>query len=325
MLRSILLVSLLILSVSSQKCYGVAFEGGGGKGAYEAGVMFAFANATGGPVIAYNIISGISIGAVNAGLASQFAIGDELDMSLNMLRFWQTLNGSDSIYKKWKGGDIDGLLFQKGLYDNSPSVELGKIWFKNAPVRNISVGSTNLDTGLFDTFDNSVGKAIIDAVISSGSVPFFFPPHEFEGYSWADGGCILNLDVGSVINKCLGAGFAESDIIVDMILDDPYKTLVNETSLKTLGVLERMYSIRGYDGTVKYLYNAKTAYPDVKFRYTVQASQPMPSLLNFSKAAIDFGIALGMKDGNAALKSASTGLNIIDELYNEIKTKIIYP
>ena len=67
------------------------------------------------------------------------------------------------------------LLFQKGLYDNSPSIELAKIWFKNAPVRNISVGSTNLNTGLFNTFDNSVGQAMVDAVISLGSVPFFFP------------------------------------------------------------------------------------------------------------------------------------------------------
>ena len=86
-----------------------------------------------------------------------------------------------------------------------------------------------------------------------------------------------------------------------------------------------MFTIKGYDKTVVYFYNAKIPYPLINFRYNVQPSQPMPSLLNCSQAVIDYGIALGIKDANTALKSQDLRLNIIEELYNEMRSKIIYP
>ena len=98
----------------------MALEGGGAKGAYEAGVLFTFANTTNGSVITYDIISGISICAANVGLASQFAIGNELNMSMKMLHFWQTLNGSNSIYQEWNGGLIDTFCFKKASTTTRP-------------------------------------------------------------------------------------------------------------------------------------------------------------------------------------------------------------
>lgn len=324
MLAKFLVVSLMFLAAESQECYGLSLEGGGAKGAYEAGVLFTFANATKGPYIGYNIVTGISIGALNAGLVSQYIIGDELNMAINLVNFWRSLNGSSDIYVEWKGGLIDGLLFQKGIYDNAPSQQLGKIWMKHGPVRNVTVGSTNLDIGILQNFNESIGLAIIDAIIASGSVPFFFPPHDFEGYTWADGGCIINLDVFSAIERCLDITI-EKNITIDMIYDDPSTPLPVDTKFKTLTVLERIYQIHSNDRFIWYSYNAMAAYPQVNFRYILIPSEPMGSLLNFSKSALEFDIQLGVKDATAALGNNLSGRTVIGELYNSLRNQVIYP
>ena len=274
----------------------------------------------------YNIITGISIGSVNAGLLSQFPIGEEQAMASYLVDLWQSINGTSDIYVEWGGGLIDGLLFQRGLYNNAPVIELGKKWITAAPRRNITIGSTNLDLGIFQNFDESLGMAIIDGIIASGSIPFFFPPHDFLGYAWADGGCIINLDVFSAVTRCLEVVNEEKNITVDMIYCDPYSELPNDTSFKTLEVLQRVYAIHSHDKGVWYTFNTKQAYPEVNYRYVLQPSENIAPLLNFSKASIEFDIALGIKDGNTAVGSgARSGASVIEELYMEMRNKIIFP
>jgi hypothetical protein len=47
--------------------------------------------------------------------------------------------------------------------------------------------------------------------------------------------------------------------------------------------------------------------------------------LNFSKEVIDFEIQLGINDTIAILGSRKPGRTIIDELWEENRSKIIYP
>ena len=324
MLRVIMILFSLLLSVHCQECYGLAIQGGGSKGAYEAGVLFGLANATNSPFLKYNIVTGISIGALNCALISQYAVGDELSMSIYMVDFWRSLNGSSSIFVDWKGGLIDGLLFQTGLFDDSPSISLGRQWMKTASARNITVGSTNLDLGTFGNFDESLGYALFDGIVASASIPIFFSPHNFQGYTWSDGGAIIGLDVFSAIERCLQITQRQSDIVIDMIYDHTMTLLPNETSFKTLDVFERVLSIMTNDKSIWYTFNAKQAYPDVNYRYIIMPSQPTPSMLNFSKESIDYSLQLGVKDANSILANGS-GSTIITELLNTAKIRIIYP
>jgi predicted acylesterase/phospholipase RssA len=322
-----LLSSLFLLfssaTVSAQPCLTAAFEGGGSKGAYEAGVLFVFTNTTNGPSVKYNAVSGISIGATNAGLVSSYPMGQEVAMAQNLVSFWTSLKGDSSIYVEWDGGLIDGLLFQAGLLNNAPAAELSQIWFTGPRLRNVTVGSTNLDLGLFQTFNESLGMGMIDAIIASGSVPFAFPPHNFVGYSWADGGCICNLDVFSAVQRCLDVT-NEANIIVDLFLDDYTGPLANYTKFKTPDVFQRAYEIRGLDSSVWYIYNAMLAYPKVHFRYIVSPSQPMASLLNFTKENVDFNLNLGYKDGEAALKEMKDVRTTVKEMFDK-RREIIFP
>jgi predicted acylesterase/phospholipase RssA len=323
-----MLISTLFLlfsspSVSAQSCLAAAFEGGGSKGAYEAGVLFVFTNSTSGPNVKYNAITGISIGATNVGLMSRYPMGQEVAMAQNLVSFWTSLKGDSSIYKEWPGGLIDGLLFQAGLLNNAPAIELSQIWISGPPQRNVTVGSTNLDLGLFQTFNESLGMGMIDAVIASGSVPFAFPPHNFVGYSWADGGCICNLDVFSAVERCLDVT-NEANISVDLFLDNYSGPLANYTKFKTPDVFERAFEIRGMDTSVWYIYNAMLAYPKVHFRYIVSPSQPMGPFLNFSQEYVEFNLNLGYKDGEAILKETKDTRTTINELF-EKRREIIYP
>jgi predicted acylesterase/phospholipase RssA len=323
MLASLLYILFSSLSVSAQTCLAAAFEGGGSKGAYEAGVLFVFTNAANGPNVKYNVISGISIGAVNAGLVSNYPMGQEAAMAQNMVAFWKSLTGDSSIYKEWPGGLIDGLLFQSGLLNNAPAVELSQIWLTGPRQRNVTVGSTNLDLGLFQTFNESLGLAFADAIIASGSIPIFFPPHNFVGFSWADGGCICGLDVASAVERCLDVT-NEANITVDLFFDHYIGPMANYTKFKTVDVLERAFEIRSDDSASRLAYNAMIAYPEVNFRYSINPSEPMASLLNFTQANVEFNLKLGYKDANAALKEMKDARTTIRDMFQK-STKIVYP
>jgi len=70
--------------------------------------------------------------------------------------------------------------------------------------RNITIGSTNLDTGLFGTFNESLGRTdLLTAISCSACPPWYFPPTNFAGTTWVDGGCVINLDVFAAVERCL--------------------------------------------------------------------------------------------------------------------------
>lgn len=322
-------ISLVLLSITlitdGQECLALALAGGGGRGAYEVGVLSALVNSTKSVNVKYNSISGISIGAVNVGLMSQFPVGQEIAMVDYLLTAWRTIKGNSDVYVEWKGGIVDGLLFQKGLFSDAPVIALAKKFITKDPSRNVTVGSTNLDTGIFQNFNESVGLAIIDAITCSASIPTSFPPHNFEGYTWVDGGVVMTLDVFSAVQRCLDVTGNEKDIVIDMIYCDPYSPLPSETSFKTLDVFERSYNIQSYDKSVWYTYNTAIAYPDVEYRFVIQPSEPIAPSLNFTAASIEFDIALGIKDGENAINAQLSGKSQIEAFYQAIKSKIIYP
>jgi hypothetical protein len=143
------------------------------------------------------------------------------------------------------------------------------------------------------------------------------------GYSWADGGCICNLDVASAVERCLDVT-NEANITVDLFFDHYRGPMANYTKFKTLDVLERAFDIRSADSATWFAYDAVIAYPKVKFRYSMVPSEPMGSLLNFTKANVDFNLNLGYKDGNAALKEMKDARTTIRDMFQKSR-EIIYP
>lgn len=308
-------------------CRSLALEGGGSWGAYEAGVIWALTNLTNPSDLTWNAVSGISVGSINTGAIVQFPMGQEKAAAEFLVGVWRSVNSSSDIYKEWEGGLIAGLLFHSGLYNTAPLEVFLRDNFLYPLSRNFSIGSTNLDTGLYSTFNESLGRSALDAVVCSASPPVAFPPHQFEGYTWADGGVKMNLDVGSAIERCLDVT-EEENIITDLIMDSPYANLPNETSFKTREVLSRVYQISSYDGSVWYTYNAQKAYPKVYLRYMITPTEPMPGgriPLNFTPSVLEAEIQLGINDTIKYLKSQKPARTIIQELYKANKEKVEFP
>lgn len=82
----------------SDKCYALSLEGGGSHGAYEAGVIWELVNSLDPSETRYNVVSGISTGALNAAGVALFPIGQEKEMADFVVNTWMSLNSTKDIY-----------------------------------------------------------------------------------------------------------------------------------------------------------------------------------------------------------------------------------
>lgn len=120
LLSPVLLALLLPTYVSaSPKCYGLAFSSGDETVAYQVGALTGLINNLPADQVGYQVISGVQGGALNAALFSSFAIGQEKDAVNRMQEFWLEASNT-TLYKDWRGGVTEGLMFKGGLYDSSP-------------------------------------------------------------------------------------------------------------------------------------------------------------------------------------------------------------
>jgi len=93
-------------------------------------------------------------GALNAALLAKYAKGDELSAVTEMQDFWKSA-ANTTLYKNWRGGIIDGLIFKGGLYDSSPLESFLKKRFPEPfpeDSRAITVGLVDVLTGEYKDF-----------------------------------------------------------------------------------------------------------------------------------------------------------------------------
>jgi NTE family protein len=72
----------------------------------------------------------------------------------------------------------------------------------NENATRLSVGATNVETGVLRFFDTQarVGRFSAEHVVASGSLPPGFPATEIEGQFYWDGGCVSNSPLEAVLN-----------------------------------------------------------------------------------------------------------------------------
>ena len=100
------------------------------------------------------------------------------------------------IYKNFKGGLVQGLLYERGLFDSSPSLNLLKKEITKAPQRKLNIGTCNLRTGnLVRYHENLTVPNLIEAALASGSVPTFFPYSTFDDEIYVDGGTVRRREI----------------------------------------------------------------------------------------------------------------------------------
>ena len=89
-------------------CRALALEGGGDKGAYEIGALRGILESLDPSEVEYDVITGISVGAINAFGLSLFPTGKEWEASDFMLNFWQDLTQED-VFQTWDTSYYDAI------------------------------------------------------------------------------------------------------------------------------------------------------------------------------------------------------------------------
>lgn len=187
-------------------------SGGGAKGAWGAGVI---KHLLGDLEIKYDILCGVSVGAINAAFLAQFQHGQEKESGNKIYDMWLQLDTS-KIYKRHFPFGRWHALWEKSFYDSSPLHKLVKESIDLDLIRKsgklVSVGTVSLSSGKYTIF-NQTSEHFLDAVIASASFPGMLAPVEFMGQLWSDGGTKELSPIKRAVE--LGAD------IVDIIITSP--------------------------------------------------------------------------------------------------------
>jgi len=299
------------------KCYILALEGGGDKGAYQAGAISGLVDNLPTNMTQYDVVTGISVGSLNGAGFSIFEIGAEKEAADFLLSIWRTINGKSSVFQNWMFGPLEGLLFKTGIYDTTPlQTLLQKIIQENSIKRKLIVGSTNIETGAYHTWDE---KDFIDnpdefvsAIMASSAFPVIFPNIKKDNTSWMDGGVQVSIDIFSGINKCLDMGYSLDRIIIDALLCSAAQKLpkVDPSKMHPVMVLIRVLEIYGYNNSMKEMKDILYDFPKVNFRFIIAPSQKLPSgkiPLTFSPQEIEKMINIGIEDAKNAINYGENG------------------
>lgn len=331
------LITLLLLSAgramnlkATKKCRALVLSGGGDMGSFEAGVLKAFTQYLPPEEVMYDVVTGVSVGAINAAPIAFHPIGKESDAADWMINMWGKLKSSN-IYNSWSFGIPEGLLFREGLWDNSEELRyLKKTFdtFKDRQVfRKINMGAVDFNTGEVYKFTEEVGfSEIAQAVTASSSMPFAFNHAHINGSTYVDGGSVWNIDISGAIERCKEVVDSEEDIIIDVIMcNSVSQNKVNDTQeYNTLQNYMRYKQISGFYGKMGDYYEIMRGYPNVNFRYLVKPEQPLPTgalPIVFDHDNMLKMIEIGKEEGKKAIEK---GENFYDNSLKEYLKNTMY-
>ena len=83
-------------------------------------------------------------------------------------------------------------------------INFAKEHFTRGINRNVTVAATNFENVTYSLFNETLGNdGIFNGVIASASPPLFFPLHKYNSVWYGDGGCLVNMDVFTAIERCI--------------------------------------------------------------------------------------------------------------------------
>ena len=156
----------------------LVLSGGGAKGSWQVGACQHLIVERG---LWFDVIAGVSAGAVNAATLAQARDPDELAAELEHLRaVWLGLRGSRDVYRRrWLGALGTVLARRASLYNAAPlrAILAGHIdpaRVAGSPIR-LRIGYVDLLSGRYRTAGNE-HPTLVDAVLASCALPLIFPP-----------------------------------------------------------------------------------------------------------------------------------------------------
>lgn len=207
----------------------LVLSGGGSKGSFQCGAL---SYILGEKQVKYDILCGISVGAINCAFLSMFHHGEEKKSAQILSEMWKQLDTS-KIYQRWQPFGRWHSLWKKSFYDSSPlkhliksAIDLDKI---KSTGKIVTVGAVSITSGEYKIF-NQNSSNFIDAVIASASFPGMLEPIGFDGQLWTDGG-VKQL---SPITTAINLGADDIDVIITSPLNKVKKFINNPSTVDIL-------------------------------------------------------------------------------------------
>ena len=257
----------------------LSFSGGGSFGAVEIGILKRVVELN--KNIKYDLYTGISAGALNAGFLSYYS-------NINT-----GIKTSETLYSNIRNHMIYDVLPNTGLslLNTEPLYKtLTKIIgaMPNKPLVHTLIGATNMYSGKLDIYNfedqDDVNKVLL--LMSSSAIPGMFPPINFNNQLYADGGTLSNeLIEVEHDDKYLNITFITP--YEDYLYNDTPITNLKEMLCRTVNIL-----LSNFNNPMASLnQNCKTPIGEINKYYVPPEVLENYNILNFDNGAelIDIG------------------------------------
>lgn len=115
------------------------------------GVLYGMVNEGNPDDFRFDVLTGVSAGAINAGGLAGWPIGQEVEMAQWMSDMWRNLKTSD-VWQEWNLGYASGVFLMGGAVDNSPLLNFLNhtiAQFKDGYQRRVTLSAVNVNTGAY--------------------------------------------------------------------------------------------------------------------------------------------------------------------------------
>ena len=135
-------------------CRALVLSGGGNNGAWEAGVLYGMLANGNAADFAFDVVTGVSAGAMNAGGLAGWEVGRELEAAQFLSDTWLGFSTSD-IWTDWALGKVSGVLLMGGTVDNAPLLNTLQDLISqfDGYHRRMTIAAVDVETGNYVEFD----------------------------------------------------------------------------------------------------------------------------------------------------------------------------
>ncbi|HNB22635.1 MAG TPA: patatin-like phospholipase family protein [Candidatus Melainabacteria bacterium] len=177
----------------------LVMPGGGGRGAYQVGVVKALLESG----LKFDMAFGTSIGAINATFLAQGELRRLEEMWCN-LRPWDVFKLPDAhqLGRMVLGRKL-GMLDTRPLEDLlRRESDLKRIKESSMKVRLVTTDLCSLETRMINLEEVRTTSELIDLLMATSAVPIAFPPRQLHGEGlWVDGGLVRNTPLRAAIDS----------------------------------------------------------------------------------------------------------------------------
>lgn len=187
----------------------LVLSGGGSAGSWQVGAAKYLIEDLG---LTYDIICGVSVGAINA---SYLAMSPPAQLKQGFLTLWNLwYNIQDSTVKKnWcPFRELSGL-WTDSIYNSQPLIDLIHSSIDLTKIRasgvKTAVSAVQIATGKYVTFTQD-DDSFVDGILASSAFPMGLVPPVIDGYKYTDGGVRHSVP----IKEAIQLGATDLDVII---------------------------------------------------------------------------------------------------------------